>query len=460
MGFIRLLGAVLCFALAFAAKAESKCPGKAPKLEARPSAPGQCTDESAQKGNDALDACIREASGDENLAKGFEKSGKDQENFARMKTNDALDAVKRQATKESSQSYSEAAMAASGARSELRNCAGSSNTSADSYDVVDSIRKLFETKRAAQCQGCMTAEALEASERAKAMRAMTKDCSSRASDMRQVQSDAERNSGKEASKSGEEVASEKPKAEKLAEEKMKEKGTNEAGLQRDANGNVIGPDGKPMSMAEAEKAIRSAREADIRAASEGRNDGNLVSLKDVGDKNKDGLPDRPYTYGEGQTWREPKAGESGVPKEAVINRTGYTTYDNSPKGTDRAGAGAVWRRSDGQGGTHGVNNYGSGSLGDPLTVAASPKSGFKSGDMLYDSNYGWLRVENQTSGSVPGNTVDYWLGKPKDSRVAWKGGFTGSTSVLHFPGGVVAPRYRNLGRNSPLPGEEGNKYRH
>ncbi len=207
----------------------------------------------------------------------------------------------------------------------------------------------------------------------------------------------------------------------------------------------------------------------------GKNFGNLVFLNEriYEPKNSGPLPLRPHRYGHCLTYRIAKEESGGSGRAIRIHRTRYTTYDNSPKGTDNNGSGGIWRRRDYSYAT----NYGSGSIDDPLSVAVSPELGVKYGDLLFDPDFGWLRVESQTSAGLdPNNRVDYWLGKPDPAPPHWKTQweasaawesyekdgsrhqFTSDVTLLHFPGGIVSKGFldANPGRRVPLPGSSGN----
>jgi hypothetical protein len=231
---------------------------------------------------------------------------------------------------------------------------------------------------------------------------------------------------------------------------------------------------KEMSEEERESWRASEMEA-AKSQAIGKNFGNLVFLKEriKEPKNSGPLSVLPHRYGHCLTYRFATEESSGSGKVITIHRTRYTTYDNSPKGTDNNGAGGLWRRANYSHAT----NYGSGSIDDPLSVAVSPELGLKYGDLLFDSEFGWLRVESHTSAGLdPSNRVDYWLGKPDPAPPHWKtqweesaqwesyesGGvkhqFTRDVTLMHFPGGIVSKGFvqENPGRKIALPGSAGN----
>lgn len=124
----------------------------------------------------------------------------------------------------------------------------------------------------------------------------------------------------------------------------------------------------------------------------------------------------------------------------IINprRTAYSKPNNS--NSTKAGWAAVNRVKESGGGTAGLTNLGKGTLDDPRTVAVSPALAASQevcqGDMIFDCQYGWMRVEGGCTSGGLGNRIDVWEGTKSNLAVqaAW---INQIVPMKVFPAGLI-----------------------
>lgn len=127
-----------------------------------------------------------------------------------------------------------------------------------------------------------------------------------------------------------------------------------------------------------------------------------------------------------------------IGRTVIPRRTGYSVPNN--QGNSKAGWAAVKRVKETQGSTAGLTNLGSGTLRDPRTVAVSPAMAAAreicQGDMIYDCQFGWMRVEGGCTNSGLGERIDVWMGNVSTKAVnaAW---INKNVPMKVFPAGII-----------------------